>query len=116
MKFEEALVELRKGKKVRCKDYRLSIKKTLDNYIEFEEYGHSLSHVELINIIFSIQWEVVEEPGKTFPEVFEAFKEGKTIKRKEWINDISIFQKDLKNHVDYLLAKDLLATDWQVIE
>ena len=100
MKLEDAIIELRKGKRIRL---------TSSEYIIFsltDDLGYVLNAHELI----SEKWEVVEEPGKTFPEVFEAFKEGARIKRKNWDGFINYFEfRNLK-------SEDLLATDWEIID
>lgn len=105
MQFEEALIELRKGKKIRH---------------SFFEEGKFLDihNVLMDNIpgsyILCEQWSIHEEPGKTFPEVFEAFKEGKKIRRKEWMHSM-YFKRDDRLITD-LNHVDLLATDWIVLE
>lgn len=66
----------------------------------------------------------LEDTGKTFPEVFKALKEGKKIRRKEWIekyNEPLYFVKIKEDYsyrsfnVNVLDPEDLLATDWEVI-
>ena len=57
MKFEEALAELRKGKSIK--------RECVDNFINIKQiYDHLL----LIDILQD-DWEVDEEPEKTFLEV-----------------------------------------------
>lgn len=65
-----------------------------------------------INDILAEDWVVIDEnPGKSFPEVFEAFKEGKKIIRKQWRVDSIDKSSDLP-----LYADDILATDWEIVE
>lgn len=101
MKFEEALIELRKGKKIKRKAH--------ENYISYKSPIET--EVILIDILNDLDdWEVYEEPGKSFTEVFEALKSGKFIKRKEWIDGISCKEEG------YLSITNLLCTDWEIIE
>ena len=97
MRFEEALIELRKGKKISLGIWMYSIESIKD------DSAINLSFKEL----FSEDWEVLEEPGKTFPEVFEAFKDGKHIRRKKW---------PLEDRMSKSSRDDLLATDWEIID
>lgn len=101
MKFEEALAELRKGKKIKRRNH--------ENFVSIRSPIHTAVH--LIDILNDLNdWEVMEEPGKTFPEIFEAFKEGKTIRRKSW------YPKGFTGNNDrYIDTEDLLATDWEVV-
>lgn len=105
MKFEEALVELRKGKRIKRKCHR--------NYIYKSDPVPSNRYIFIMDILNDLDdWEVKEEPGKTFPEVFEAFKEGKNIRRKSWKEG-----HICACHINkYFINEDLLATDWEVIE
>lgn len=111
MKFEEALVELRKGKSIKrkCHINYLSLKSPIN------------TRVLLIDILNDLNdWEVLEEPGKTFPEVFEAFKEGKNIRRKSWVIGSFICEKKYSeigwNYGSGMIPSDLLATDWEIYE
>ena len=102
MLFEDALKELRNGKSIRrsiwMKVYKYSLLSDDDGFL--------MSKYDLLQE----DWEVVEEPGKTFPEVFEAFKEGKKIKRKAW-------NRYLQNNMfDTFHMSDLLANDWIIVE
>lgn len=104
MKFEEALVELKKWKSIRRKLWingeRIGFMKKSGNFnVSYEE-------------LHADDWEVLEEPGKTFPEVFEDFKEGKKIKRKHWIS-CDYLSKD--SNICGTSVEDLLSTDWEVI-
>lgn len=104
MKFEEALVELRKGKKIRKVLWLFTQYMDLKNYKQF-----FFDAEEVLNS----EWELYQEPGKSFPEVFEAFKSGKFIKRKEWENK-HLFGSEMSSiHLSY---KDVLATDWEIID
>lgn len=111
MKFEEALQELRKGKKIKCigKGDFISLE-TLKNY--------DLPSFFRCDLVMDGEWEVIEEPGKTFPEVFEAFKEGKYVRRKEWSTDNYLPYKRLNNQTlaFQFHPKDLLAKDWEIID
>jgi hypothetical protein len=104
MKFEEALSELRKGKKIRHAAWDPSF------YLSISE--DCLNYFPCTPHLISAYWEVFEEPGKTFPEVFEAFKEGKKVKRKSWDRILCIENLNL-TLVD---CHDLLATDWMICE
>lgn len=107
MKFEEALVELRKGKEIRLSIWIDKYKRVNKNGIY--QSNDSLSMYELM----SNDWEIYEEPGKTFLEVFEAFKEGKKIRRKEWPFKAFIH---ICNIQDYAEFRDIFCNDWEVIE
>lgn len=99
MKFEEALAELRKGRLI-----------SIDG-VEFFHLRQNFSIEFYPHWFDSDRWEVIEEPGKTFDQVFEAFKEGKTIRRK------SNHPSQLWNkQICFLYPDDLLANDWEVIE
>lgn len=103
MKFEEALVELKKWKSIKRKLWingeRIGFMKKSGNFnVSYEE-------------LHADDWEVLEEPGKTFPEVFDAFKAGKFIRRKGWLS-----KRDLVNKDSVIYAWEILATDWMVIE
>lgn len=103
MKFEDALQELRKGKSIQSPSdiYTLEeIKK--DQGIEID-----------IDDLFSDKWKIYEEPGKTFPEVFEDFKNYKKVRRKYWPDNYFI-EKDERLHE--LGQQDLLANDWEIID
>ncbi len=115
MKFEEALVELRKGKKIKRSCFLDYISPNHLNPI-FIKTQESL----LLNDIFQDDW-MVEEPGKTFDKVFEDFKSGKKIRRKSWLKTgpISYSTDDFfisTYHGFRLYNEDLLATDWEVID
>lgn len=109
MKFEEALVELRKGKKIACHSFPDEIFELTDNGLIFHE----------IPISFFIlgEWGILEEPGKTFDQVFKEFEQGKKIRRKIWPKDVGISIKMIITNDDYLMAymKDLTEKDWEVI-
>lgn len=97
MKFEEALIELRKGKRIQRKCY---------------PYHYLDKNCDTLCDILAEDWEVMKEPGKTFPEVFEAFKEGKKIRRKSWDKTAYCF----RDPVDALTHENILSTDWEIIE
>lgn len=101
MKFEEALQELRKGKPIhrKCNPF----------------HYYSLLSLEKDCDMLAEDWEIMEEPGKTFPEIFEAFKEGKKVRRRYWVSSINYIEKSDDDNFT-LNAKDLLATDWEIIE
>jgi len=113
MKFEEALKELRNGKKISCISLP-SLEFSLSPQYELSiKLPNNLSKFSIIDFIIKGEWYVLEEPGKSFPEVFESFKQGKKIKRK----CLSIDSYLTKNDCYYNLnAKDLLATDWIIVE
>lgn len=96
MKFKEALEELYKGKKIGCLSFPNTV---FDNVNCYKDIDFSY-------IIFG-EWFIVEEPGKTFPEVFEALKEGNHIRRKKW---------PLEDRMSKSSREDLLATDWEIVE
>lgn len=98
MKFEEALIELKKGKRI-----------TIRSFVYdpgWKEYTFNF------NDIMSFEWEIYN-PGKSFNEVFEEFKQGKKIRRKSWdiFNHIS-----LNTNTKVIYRDDLIASDWEVIE
>ena len=105
MKFEDALRELRNGKKIRRESWKI----------------HGIMHPLLPNTKLCVDyecfhaedWEIIEEPGKTFPEVFEAFKEGKLIKRKSWPSEYFCCSEMNSNHLSHI---DLIATDWMICD
>lgn len=101
MKFEEVLVEFRKGKTIICPaGFTICLGKFI---------GITLCEIDIL----SEEWKLKEETGKTFPEVFEAFKDGRKIKRKSWTYQYSFLQKE---SFGALSCEDLLATDWIVME
>lgn len=119
MKFEEALVELRKGKEISSRGISL---KVINDLIGFSDYPYETTPISIINTIFHSQWEVLEKPGKSFDQVLEAFKEGKSIHRKSWKDKIKLNNKGWTDSRtiftdDYDLSiEDILATDWEVID
>jgi hypothetical protein len=118
MKFEEALVELRKGKKIReIREYGREFIISLDsgNISILSEVRYlDDPYKKLCARIVECDWEVIEESGKTFPELFEEFKEGKKIRRKSWFSSHYIKLHDT-NSVDANIV-DLIENDWEVIE
>jgi hypothetical protein len=106
MKFEEALVELRKGKII----YLRHVHKK----VELNPDGNFMANFSLDDMFYG-EWDIKEEPGKTFPEVFEAFKEGKRIKRKCWHVEKYIHNIFTSNSTWSLYIDDLLSTDWEII-
>lgn len=106
MKFEEILPYLKDHANVGIKD---KIHISLSKYNEVE-LTQSLGTCLIHSILFSNEWSL-EETGKSFPEVLEAFKEGKKIKRKCWSTYLSIATNET-----YLYRDDLLAKDWEVIK
>lgn len=118
MKFEEALVELRKGKEINIKGFSFIFSLNLDSnkIVQFTNYGQGHSTIGLITAIVHGEWEIVEKPGKTFAEVFEDFKEGKIIRRKEWGKGCFICKNTCYKDEPIINLTDLLATDWEVIE
>lgn len=113
MKFEEALLELRKGKKIVSIEFpRLEF--NLSGLYELSYTVPSgISSFSVIETMIKGDWEVLESPGKTFSEVFEAFKEGKSIRRKLWTGGLYVINKENNNQV---MPNDLLATDWEICE
>lgn len=110
MKFEDALKALREGKKITCLSLGCEI--TLNDmgtlYVMSREI--TFDDGDLLNQIIFGEWHFVEEPGKTFPEVFEAFKKGKKIRRKSWVNEHSY--RIIASDEDYISCLDLGADDW----
>ena len=114
MKFEEALVELRKGKEISSRGISL---KVINDLIGFSDYPYGTTPISIITTIFHSQWEVLEKPGKSFDQVLEAFKEGKKIRRKEW--NVGSFMVKSGYSVGWsygMHPSDLIKTDWEVIE
>lgn len=103
MKFEEVLIELRKGK---------IIKRSIWNNHVLSNNINNMNNMLYVEDLLSDDWEVLEEPGKTFYEVFQAFKEGKKIKRKCLSANTYLTKNDCYYNLN---AKDLLATDWEII-
>lgn len=114
MKFEEALLELRKGKKIECVDFqRYQIHLSELNEISIT-FPPGLSGFSAVEFIIKGEWKVVEERGKTFDQVFESFKEGKKIRRKSW--DKYHYMKLHSIESCYCDIVDLIENDWEVIE
>ena|ERR1700733_10375833 len=113
MRFEEALVELRKGKNIHCSS-GLGITFSLSELDELSyTINSSMSSFTVMEAIIKGNWEIVEEPGKTFDQVFDAFTNGKKIKRKFWRSCDYI---STTTNICSLSAYDLLSKDWEVIE
>lgn len=106
MKFEEALIELRKGKRIKRDCWVFPF---YDNEENEEHCGVEIG----IDDILSNDWIVEDKPGKTFPEVFEAFKEGKSIRRKGWANMEYRMNKYIEGDI-FISSKDFLSTDWMI--
>lgn len=110
MRFEEALAELRKGKKI-----QMSSRDWIIFSLE-DEHGYCLG----VNDFVNEDWQTLEEPGKTFPEVFEAFKEGKKIKRKSWTNERYFLHKECEEYCECVMGKidrdDLMEKDWEILD
>lgn len=107
MKFEEALVELRKGKKIK----RICFYESLSLDIIKKEETLKI----MISDILQDDWIIEEKPGKTFPEVFEAFKKGKSIRRKSWVVITErVLTKGCEGNI--INSFDLEANDWEIIE
>lgn len=112
MKFEDALAELRKGKQITSSEITLKLYDSGELYVN----SNIINSHHVMHLIVHDKWEVLEEPGKTFPEVFESFKNGKIIKRKIWENDWFIHADDKVKGVVDLDVDDLLANDWMVCD
>ena len=104
MKFEEALIYIRQGKKVKLPYWT-------QNHTEM--FNENMIYATLNEIIYGL-WEIVEEPGKTFDQVFEAFKEGKSIRRKSWPQEFYISLHRKLHNLDNI--GELLASDWEILE
>ncbi len=124
MKFEEALVELKKGNaSLRTEWNDGSI---LDIYgggiVRIIHPNEKYNYYTLIPLRFddieANDWFLYEEPGKTFDQVFEAFKKGKSIRRKEWLeyDETKNMHFQISEVYTKLNSQDLLETDWEVIE
>lgn len=109
MKFEAAILELRKGKKITSSEMTLKLHKLG----ELQVHSNIINSHHIMNLVVNDDWEVLEEPGKTFPEVFDAFKKYKKIRRKCW--DDNNFMEKEERLID-LNENDLLANDWEVID
>lgn len=112
MKFEEALVELRKGKEIICiSKGGLTLKLDKNSEIKMSSFLEVLD-IGIMELIIKGEWIIEYERGKSFPDVFEAFKEGKRIRRKSWIEIIwlsTCSNFEINN-------KDLLSIDWEIID
>lgn len=72
----------------------------------------------------SDEWEIYKEPPKeyNFLEAVKMMKDGKKMKRKDWVytwiasKDGMIRNTAFSGSVDYCSIKDILATDWIVVE
>jgi hypothetical protein len=99
MKFEEALVELRKGK----------------NISRFEWGSHkdfldlTIKDILSEDWVLSENWKSLQKPGKTFDQVFEDFKLGKRIRRNGWDSSHYVSVNDL-----FLTMESILSNDWEV--
>jgi hypothetical protein len=114
MRFEEALIELRKGKKIVCVS-REGMRLHISDYDELSVITKpNFTSFECMELIVKGEWFIEEEPGKTFPEVFEAFKEGKKIKRKVWEEIYFHIDKDI--FFECITPRDLIEDDWEIIE
>jgi len=114
MKFEEAIYYFKQGatiKRHKWPSYDVF-------YINEKEVNkYALSKEDYL----ADDWIIVdriEQPGKSFSEVFEDFEKGKKIRRKVWPKNVGISMKMMITKDDYLMAymKDLLEKDWEVIE
>ena len=99
MKFEEALKEYRNGKKIDVSE---------SNKVKFLE-----GKIWELQKLFDLDWVVIEEPGKTFCEVFEDFKKGKKIRRKWW-HESSYISKN--GGLGIFSSNDALSNDWEVVD
>jgi hypothetical protein len=109
MKFQEAIYYFKLGSTIKRKKWP-----SYDVFYinEKEVTKYALSKEDYL----AEDWEIVhkiEEPGKTFPEVFEAFKEWKKIKRKNWRLCDSL---SCNLNICVASVDDLLETDWEIIE
>lgn len=109
MKFEEAIIEYRKGNKIKRNNGMMKqwlYKEIIDS--------HDLIFDISFNDIVAEDWEVLEKTGKTFPEVFEAFKDGQKIRSKRWVNNWYYIQISDTGDLE-LDVEDLLANDWEIL-
>ncbi len=79
MKFEEAFTILREGRKVKSRD------RMFDSLEDLSEYLNILNKRGILRN-FNMEWELYEEPVKTysFMEMIPLLKEGKKFKRPIW--------------------------------
>jgi hypothetical protein len=105
--------------------------------MKFEE-AMEAANLELVKSLFNIQekgpnnfaddfvqieknGEVIEEPGKTFDQVFEDFKNGKNIRRKVWNKEYNLHKhyqliKDENYNLKLpIFSSDLIEDDWEVV-
>ncbi len=100
MKIKDVLDDFYNGKKIKRKSSR---------------HSYNLIYLDKNSDMLAEDWEVIEEPDKTFQEVFEAFKNGKYIRRKSW-EDYELFHREyLECGVNLIIAEDLLASDWVIL-
>ncbi len=104
MKFEEALPDVRKGNKIYVKDWGQDW---------YDMFNKNIIKISLNQILYC-DWQILEEPGKTFPEVFESFKDGKRIRRKIWWEGQA--KGMISTKPGTISIDDLLATDWEICE
>ena len=109
MKFEEALAAFRNGKSIARGTYEDGMHGGINKNSDCE--------LHLIDILAE-DWFIWEKPGKSFPEVFYAFKEGKWIRRKSWETDHYLPFKKINNQTIGIsfFPEELLKNDWEVIE
>lgn len=115
MKFEEALAELRKGNKgIASANFSIKLS-DLGEISTLFKTGSNFG--DAANEIVNGNWELLEEPGKSFPEVLEGFKEGKKIRRKSWPDHSWISKHEIRNnYIKNSLFNDFLEKDWEIIE
>jgi len=111
MKFEEAIYYFKQGSTIKRHKWP-----SYDVFYinEKEVTKYALSKEDYL----ADDWEIVpkiEKPGKTFLEVFEAFKEGKKIRRRYW-DECMFFHRDGNPYDIELDEDDLLGTDWEICE
>jgi hypothetical protein len=123
MKFWEAMKALEEGKKVRCL-------KWIKNEFIFKDPKHGfISDNDDIwkgpsGYWICEEWELYEEPVKTytFTEAIQLMKQGKCIKRKDWIGfireqgDSHLYWNRLGVGRFSPTIEEIEATDWIIVE
>lgn len=111
MKFEDAMKALGNGE-------TLELDGWLFNLETIKEDGKMAIPY---NYIISDEWIVHVKPGKTFREVFEAFKDGKKVRRKKW-EGCCFLQGSQMNHLHppkahtTIAVPHLLENDWEICD
>jgi len=122
MKFEEAMIALKSGKKVKKKS---DLTYFIMNEGEFETYTPSLNHfIYDASIILSDGWMVEDESMEfSFYEIIKYLKSGKKAWIKDW-NEKFIYYKKGEGLIVFQMIKHhyspdfetILGEDWEIMQ